>query len=202
MLAFGQMSRRALSRPDQTWPDAFSAVLLDRDGTLNVKAPDGQYVTSPEQLALLDHAAEAVAAINAASIPVALVTNQRGVARGVMSPADLEQVHARLATLLRAHGAHLDEVIVCPHAAESCSCRKPQPGMLTEALSRFGVEPAHAVMVGDADSDVEAGRRAGTATVQIARGDHPSKADLVVGDLRAAVQMILSPRPRAGRAGV
>lgn len=169
-------------------------VLLDRDGTINVKAPEGEYVASPADLVLLPGAAAAVARVNRAGIPVALVTNQRGIARGVMSQGDVDAVHVRLAEALAAEGAHLDSVHVCPHAHDACECRKPRPGMLLEALARFAVDPGEAVIVGDAASDVEAGRRAGTAHLRIlptgpASGEDPGP---WAPDLATAVDRLLA----------
>lgn len=170
------------------------AVLLDRDGTVNVKAPEGEYVTSPAQLHLLPGAAAAIARLNQASVPVALVTNQRAVGRGFMSEGDVIRVHQELTRQLAQDGAHLDAVLVCPHEIGTCTCRKPEPGMLLEALSRLGVEPARAVMIGDSPSDVEAGRRAGTRTVQLAPPGAESDADVTMPDLESAVDALLGVR--------
>lgn len=164
-------------------------VLLDRDGTLNVKPPEGEYVTRPEGLVLLDGAAAAVARLNAAGVRVALVTNQRGIALGRMTEDDLRDVHARLAELLAAEGARLDALHHCPHD-EGCPCRKPAPGMLERELREAGVAPGDTVMVGDSDSDVEAGRRAGVRTVRLGAADDPA-ADETAPDLAAAVDRLL-----------
>lgn len=141
-------------------------VLLDRDGTLNRKAPEGDYVTRPDDLVMLPGAAAAVRRLNESEIPVALVTNQRGIARGRMTTADLEAVHESLRAALAREGARLDAIYHCPHDV-GCRCRKPQPGMLLAAIRAFGVAPDEAVMIGDAGSDIEAGVAAGTGTVQI-----------------------------------
>jgi D-glycero-D-manno-heptose 1,7-bisphosphate phosphatase len=175
---------------------SLQAVLLDRDGTINVQAPPHEYISTPEDLHLLDGAAEAIARLNQAGIPVVIVTNQRGVARGMMSMDDVDRVHDALAQRLAQAGAHVDGVLVCPHGDGECSCRKPQPGMLLTALDRLHVEPADAVMIGDADSDIEAGRRAGTYTVQIVPDSTPSRADLSAPSLAAAVELLLG-RPGA-----
>ena len=142
-----------------------AAVLLDRDGTINVKAPEGEYVTSPEELVLLPGAAEAIRALNDAGVPVAVVTNQRGIALGRMTFGDVAAVHARLDALLAEHGAHVGAYYVCPHEKETCDCRKPQPGMLLQAARDIGIDPRDAVMIGDSDSDAEAGRRAGATVI-------------------------------------
>jgi D-glycero-D-manno-heptose 1,7-bisphosphate phosphatase len=166
-------------------------VLLDRDGTLNRKPEEGDYVTAAEQLELLPGAASAVRRLNDAGIPVAVVTNQRGVALGRMTAAELDGVHAALRERLAGAGAHLDAVYDCPHHIGTCRCRKPEPGLLERAGHDLGIPLAAAAMVGDADSDVEAGRRAGALTVQLVDGAAPSTADLTAPDLAAAVDLLL-----------
>jgi D-glycero-D-manno-heptose 1,7-bisphosphate phosphatase len=169
-----------------------TTVLLDRDGTINIKAPEGQYITSPGELALLPGAAGAIAQLNAASVQVILVTNQRWLS----TMADLtpyERVHARLEELLAENGAHLDGAYYCPHAAGSCHCRKPAPGMLERAAEEHLFSLAEAVMIGDSESDVEAGRAAGTATIVLsATPDALSPADHAVPSLAEAVRLIKS----------
>lgn len=160
-------------------------ILLDRDGTINVKAPEGHYVESPRELVLLPGAAAAIARLNAAGVPVAVVTNQRGIALGRMTTGDLERVHAALRDQLAAHGAHVDRFYACPHEKGVCDCRKPEPGMLLDALRDFGVAARDAVMIGDAASDVEAGVRAGTATVRL-------EPDGETPDLATAVDRLLA----------
>src|SRR5947209_4350869 len=109
---------------------------LDRDGTINVKAPEGQYVTGPEQLTLLPRAAEAIHRLNEAGFRVVVVTNQRGVSLGAMSAEDVDAVHARLAEQLAERGARIDAYFVCPHDERSCDCRKPGIGMFLRARAQ------------------------------------------------------------------
>ena len=167
-------------------------VLLDRDGTLNRKPADGDYVTQVEELELLPGAASAVRRLNDAGIPVAVVTNQRGVALGRIEASELERIHAALAVSLARDGAHLDAIYHCPHEHGECQCRKPQPGLLLRAGVDFQVPLGDAVMVGDSDSDVEAGRRAGALTVQLVQPGASSLADLAAPDLISAVDLVLS----------
>lgn len=180
-------------RTRSPFTEPIELVLLDRDGTVNASAQPGAYISSPDELLLLDGAAAAIARLNRASIPVVVVTNQRGVARGMMSMGDVDSVHRVLEARLERAGAHLDDILVCPHEEGTCSCRKPNPGMLTTALARVGVEPVRAVMIGDADSDVEAGRRAGTWTIQLVAAGGQTAADVAVSDLAGAVDLLLAP---------
>jgi D-glycero-D-manno-heptose 1,7-bisphosphate phosphatase len=169
-----------------------TTVFLDRDGTINVKAPEGEYVTSPGEVCLLPGAAAAISLLNGAAIRVILVTNQRWLS----SAPDMDsyaRVHGCLEELLAAGGAHLDAAYVCPHAL-GCSCRKPQPGMLRRAAGEHGFRLSEAVMIGDSETDVAAGRAAGAATILLRFGRKiaSSNADLVAADLAEAVRFILN----------
>ena len=170
-----------------------TTVFLDRDGTVNVKAPEGKYVTSPGEVCLLPGAAAAVSRLNAAAMRVILVTNQRWLS-GMPDMASYSRVHGRLEELLAASGAHLDAAYCCPHAPSSCCCRKPDPGMLQRAAREHGFSLGEAVMIGDSETDVAAGRAAGTATILLRSGQKTasSHADLVAADLAEAVHLILT----------
>jgi D-glycero-D-manno-heptose 1,7-bisphosphate phosphatase len=169
------------------------AVLLDRDGTINAKAPDGAYVTSPDGVMLLPGAAEAIFILNAAEVPVAVVTNQRGVALGLMTEEDLDRVHARLRELLCDAGARLDGIFYCPHERHTCACRKPGTLLLERAQHQLGLSSLGAsVMIGDSVSDVIAGRAAGARTVLLTASDgRASRADEVASSLLTAVSRVL-----------
>src|SRR5580658_10908022 len=169
-------------------------VFLDRDGTVNLKAPHSGYVTSPAGLFLIPGAAAAISALNEAAIRVILVTNQRWLSDPARNPAaDYAKVHARLEELLAAEGAHLDAAYHCPHDQDCCDCRKPRAGMLTRAAREHGFSLGAAVMVGDSGIDVSAGRAAGTVTILLRSGQRtaPCDADFVADDLVEAVDLIL-----------
>jgi D-glycero-D-manno-heptose 1,7-bisphosphate phosphatase len=170
-----------------------TTVFLDRDGTINVKAPDGEYVTSPADLCLLPGAAAAIARLNAAGMRVILVTNQRWLSGPASDVAGYARVHGRLEDLLAVEGAHLDAAYYCPHAHGSCDCRKPGPGMLRRAAREHQFALDAAVMIGDSESDVAAGRLAGTAAILLRSGRPVTSAaaDFVVDDLAGAVRLIL-----------
>jgi D-glycero-D-manno-heptose 1,7-bisphosphate phosphatase len=170
----------------------FDTVFLDRDGTLNVPAAAGGYVTAPGELVLLPGAGAAVRRLNDSGRRVVLVSNQRGVARGRMTAADLEAVQRRLHEMLAGLGARLDAAYLCPHAAGECDCRKPLPGLLLRAAAELpGVRLDRAVTIGDAESDVAAGRAAGTATVRLGPPGTSTAADALVADLSQAVDWVL-----------
>jgi D-glycero-D-manno-heptose 1,7-bisphosphate phosphatase len=165
------------------------AVFLDRDGTINVKATVGRYITGPEQLELLPGAAEGIRMLNQAGVPVVVITNQRGVALGQMTEADLKGVHGRLHQLLSNQDAWLDAVFYCPHAAGTCACRKPAPLMLRRAGAYLGLTTLrHTVMIGDSLSDVEAGRRAGARTMLLGGRRAAPQGTEVVATLLDAVR--------------
>jgi D-glycero-D-manno-heptose 1,7-bisphosphate phosphatase len=177
-------------------PTAF----LDRDGTVNVKAPEGDYITAPDQVRLLPAAAAAVRRLNDLDALVVIVTNQRGIALGRMTGDDLAGVHRRLQELLDEQaGAHVDAFFACPHDHGECDCRKPQPGLLQAALSAFpDIDVGRSVLIGDAPSDVAAGERAGVAALQIGR-DAP---DLNVAVARAVeAGLLVTGAPARGGTG-
>jgi D-glycero-D-manno-heptose 1,7-bisphosphate phosphatase len=160
------------------------AAFLDRDGTINTKPAEGDYVKRPDELELLSGAPEAIRRLNDAGLRVIVVSNQRGVALGRMTEQDVERVNQELARRLdAAAGAQIDAFFYCPHDTGTCDCRKPDTGLFTQAHQRFPwIEFARSAMVGDSDSDVLAGRRLGMATVRLGV-DAP--------DLRGAVDQLL-----------
>jgi D-glycero-D-manno-heptose 1,7-bisphosphate phosphatase len=143
-------------------------VFLDRDGVVNRKPPEGEYITQPSQLELLPGAGAAIASLNRSGRKVILVTNQRGIALGLMTEQDLAQIHAHLRTELALHDATLDAIYHCPHDRGQCSCRKPATGMIEAAFHDFpGAKPENSILIGDSLSDIECGRNAGIRTILI-----------------------------------
>ena len=183
-----------------------SAVFLDRDGTLN---RDVHYLSSVEEVELLDGSSDAVRRMNHAGRLAVVVTNQAAVARGDVTRDALARIHIRLKHRLAAAGAYLDAIYVCPHHPDSgyagevaelkiaCDCRKPGTAMIDAACRDFAIDRAGSWMVGDTTSDIEAGRRAGLKTVLVRTGyagqdgKHAFRPDYVVPDLGAAVSWIL-----------
>jgi D-glycero-D-manno-heptose 1,7-bisphosphate phosphatase len=173
-----------------------STVFLDRDGTINRGAPEGDYIRSPGEVELLPGAAEAIRLLNELPAKVVVVTNQRGIALGLMSEEDLAAVNARLEALLAAEGAHLDAILHCPHGKGECECRKPGPGMFERAAREVpGVSLDGATMIGDSPLDIEAGNRLGLTTIRLgpsAPGD--PEPNFEAADLLAAVRELSGQR--------
>lgn len=173
-------------------------VFLDRDGTINAKPPEGDYVKSASELQLLPGAASAIRQLNDTGIWVGVVTNQRGIALGKMTAEDFDMVQRSLAEQLAQSGAHLDAVYHCPHDVGECDCRKPGPGMLRSAERETpGLDFSRAAVVGDSRSDVEAGRAVGATTVLLLVGagevaPDDSDPDHVAASLGDAVEWLLS----------
>ncbi len=181
-------------------------VFLDRDGTLIQHYP---YLSAPERVALTPGAGEAVARLNASNYAVVVVTNQSGLARGLVTETQLSAIHARLRALLRAESAALDALYYCPHLPDgkvsryrrTCRCRKPGPGMVERAVRELGLEGLPAWVVGDDQRDLELAARVGARSILVRTGLGAATEQglassgvepfAVVDDLRRAVARIL-----------
>ena len=142
-------------------------VVLDRDGVLNEDRID--YVKCERELILIPGAAEAVARLNAARMPVALATNQSCIGKGILNEHQLEEIHAALEERLNHAGGWLDAVFFCPDNHPSPR-RKPAPGMLLEAMAMFDANPHETVFIGDALRDLQAAEAAGCRAMLVRTG--------------------------------
>ena len=181
------------------WAAGLRTVFLDRDGILNEKMPDHRYVTRWEEFRVLPGVPEAVRRLNEAGLRVVVVSNQRGIAKGLYTTADLEAMHAQFQRLLGREGARIDGFFICPHEENECNCRKPLTGLFGQAVARFPeITAATSVIIGDSASDVEFGRRLGMKTILVDARDSAAQvaelADLRFGSLAEAVNAILAAR--------
>ena len=180
-----------------------AAVFLDRDGVLNV-APKGDWVRRVEGFHWLPGAKESVRRLNDAGFVVALVTNQSGVGRGLISLADVEAIHQKMVDDLAGIGARLNGIFMCPHEPTAgCRCRKPKPGLFEQAVTALDIDLSKSVMVGDSVTDMTAARAAGVGvTLAVRSGLAPADEisawqpapDAVFDDLAGAVDWILGDR--------
>jgi D-glycero-D-manno-heptose 1,7-bisphosphate phosphatase len=185
-------------------PRDLATVFLDRDGVLNEKMPEGRYVTTWDEFRILPGVPEAIARLNHAGWQVIVVSNQRGIALGLYTAADLEAIHAAFQRILSSHGAHIDAFFICPHHADQCNCRKPLPGLFFQAAAQFPtIAAATSVMIGDSLVDMEFGRGLGMATILIEgkpererQSDQSARtlADLRFSSLPQAVDALLRTR--------
>jgi D-glycero-D-manno-heptose 1,7-bisphosphate phosphatase len=162
-----------------------TAVFLDRDGTI---IEDTHYLSRPDQVRLIEGAAEAIARVNALLIPVIVVTNQSGIARGLLTADDHEAITARLDDLLREQGAHIDGSYFCPHLPEDgCECRKPGTLLYRNAAHDFPeIDLSRALYIGDRLRDVEPALALGGTGVLVPSLDTPD-AEIEAAKLRARV---------------
>ena len=143
-------------------------VFLDRDGTLN---RDPGYIKSPDQLELFAKVPEALASLKQAGAKLIIVTNQSGIARGLFSQNELEAVHMKLVQLLEAAGVSLDAIYVCPHHPDDgCDCRKPNRGMIDQAVREQRVDLDRSYVIGDQVRDMELARRIGARSILVTTG--------------------------------
>lgn len=171
-------------------------VLLDRDGTIIV---DHGYVGSIDRVHLIDGAAAAIHSFNQAGIPVAVVTNQAGVARGYYGIEDVMKVHEHLAERLAEHGAHVDLFLFCPYHPEgvvsafarSSEDRKPRPGMAKAAAEALALELEASWVVGDSAADVGLARAVGASAVFVGPEEFPAEDVWSFPSLAAAAGFIL-----------
>ena len=136
-------------------------VFLDRDGTLNVKAPKACYIEKPSDFVWLPGAIQAVKKLNDNGVLVVLVSNQPGIARGNLTVDDLNSIHEKMQSDLKSHGAHIDYIYYCPHNwDEGCDCRKPKPGMLYQAGRDLSLNLTECTLFGDDERDIQAATNA------------------------------------------
>ena len=189
------------------------AVFLDKDGTIS---HDKGYIDHPSKVELFPNSAKAIQLLNNSGLKVCIVSNQAGIARGYFGEDMLQSIDKTLQRKLLANHAYYDAVYYCPHHPDhghypykkDCDCRKPNPGMLLKASDEYGLDLKESYMVGDKDSDLEAGRRAGCKTILVLTGYgedtkknlNGHQPDFVAKDLLEAVNWILTLEPNSSQA--
>lgn len=195
----GKVARRSLTNRQK-------AIFLDRDGVINI---DTDLIHRPEDLQLYPFTASSIQKINRSEYISVVTTNQSVVARNLTTMAGLSEIHKKMETELGEAGAKLDDIRFCPHHPDKgfpeenpefkidCHCRKPKPGMLTDAAELFNIDLSQSWMIGDSERDTLAGRAAGCTTVGVRTGHGHKKArelpDFLFANLEEAVDFILDP---------
>jgi D-glycero-D-manno-heptose 1,7-bisphosphate phosphatase len=181
------------------------AVFLDRDGTI---IEDVGYLNTPAAIKFLPGSLEAIKKLKEAGYKVVVITNQAGVARGLVTEDLLQTIDKVMHRLILNSGTHLDGIYYCPHHPEhghypykqACECRKPHPGLIKRAQRDLKIDLAESFMVGDKTSDIKAGKTAGVKTVYVESGPHledraqlsQNPPDHVAKNLHTAVEWILN----------
>jgi D-glycero-D-manno-heptose 1,7-bisphosphate phosphatase len=171
-------------------PNSNKVVVLDRDGTIVV---DRDYLSDPEALQFAPEAESGLRRMRDMGFRLVVITNQSGIARGFFSISRLDDIHTRLRQMLGAIGVPVAGIYYCPHGpGDDCECRKPSLGLMRQASEELGFDISKTIVIGDKESDVEFGRRAGGVTILIANSGVPvsTAADHVAKNLREAAEII------------
>lgn len=140
-------------------------VFLDRDGVINQKAPNGEYIERWDQFTFLPGAVEAILKLRRAGFRIIVVTNQRGIALKRMTRAAVDDIHRRMSGPLSGSDDEPPTVLVCPHDIRSCACRKPDLGLFRQAEARFpDLDALSSIVIGDTEADITFGNRLGCTT--------------------------------------
>ena len=168
-----------------------TGVFLDRDGVINRKAPEGEYVTSWVEFQFLPGALDGLSLLARAAVPIVVVTNQRGIGRGHMTETDLADIHSRMIAAIAAAGGRVDAIYHCPHAG-GCRCRKPRSGMFKDAAADLGLRLEQTAVIGDQVSDMEAAGSIGALKILVGDSSSQAQADHIASDLLAAARWLLT----------
>jgi histidinol-phosphate phosphatase family protein len=169
------------------------AISLDHDGLINRSTArlSKISITRVVEFEMPPGAAEAIAEPSQHDYAIFIVTNQRGIARGLLTYSDLDKIHIKLINIVEQTGGHIRQIYVCPHdCKDHCNCRKPNPGLLLRAQQEYQVNLRVSWMVGDSASDIVAGKRAGCRRAFIGRTPVAFSADVLAPSSRDAVTKI------------
>lgn len=168
---------------------------FDRDGIVNESPGPGRYVENWEGFHLQTGFVDVLKRVTGLGFSSVIITNQRCVVLGLISNAGLQAIHQKFRILLQErYGLQVTDIVYCPHDNGQCSCRKPQPGMILDAARRHDIDLSQSWMVGDSETDVEAGRSAGCRTIRVAREACGSRATLTVPSLEVLDSLIAEGR--------
>lgn len=197
-----QNTRMAMYQDAKIADSTRPAVFLDRDGIINRKMAEGEYVTHWSGFTFLPGVFEAIRLFNANDRLVIVVTNQQCIGKGLVAMETIETIHMRMTRSLEENGSHVDGIYVCHHrASDGCSCRKPGTGLFEMALKDFRrrgihIDMSNSYMIGDSATDILAGERAGLRTILLTSNYHPAACPDGAGLLDAARRIVGDTRAR------
>ncbi len=169
------------------------AIFLDRDGTINAGVPYHERVDSVNKVELLKNALEGLKLLATLDFMYFFVTNQAGLAEGLIAKADFDEINNEVLRQIEPSGIKITETYICPHSEDSnCDCRKPKPKLIKDAAAKYNIDLANSWTIGDRLTDIETGINAGTKTILVQTGtvmDAPD-ATFVAKDLLEAAKYI------------
>lgn len=145
------------------------AVFLDRDGVINQKMPESDYVKNWQEFIFLPGVLDALKILSKLNYKNIIVTNQRGIARGFLTEDDLAKIHQKMLDVIEKNNARIDKIYYCPHEIDACDCRKPSPKMFLQARRDFSLDLSSSWIIGDSESDILSGKIIGAKTILITR---------------------------------
>lgn len=169
------------------------AIFLDRDGTVNAGIPFHERVDSVDKVLLLPNALEGLKLLATLDYLFFFVTNQAGLAEGLISRADFDEINNEVIRQINPSGINISETFVCPHGeGADCECRKPKPKLLKDAATQYDIDLSNSWIIGDRLTDIQTGRNAGTKTILVQTGIivESEDADYVASDLLEAAKYI------------
>ena len=179
-----------------------NVIFLDRDGTINQDSAD--YIKSWSEFNFIPRSIEAISDLTAAGKEIIVVTNQSAIPRKLITPQELDHIHANMKTAAESGGGKISDVFFCPHLPEDgCDCRKPEPGLIYQAQRKYDIDLSTAVMIGDSVRDIECAHNAGCGhalLVETGNGKEAASAatemglrtDYVARDLYDAARWIMN----------
>jgi D-glycero-D-manno-heptose 1,7-bisphosphate phosphatase len=183
------------------------ALFLDRDGVINENLPT--HVTSWAEFQFIPRALDALRLLGDMEYRIIVITNQAIINRGIVARATVDEINARMVDEVHRQGGRIDAVLYCPHRAdEACACRKPMPGMVLHAATRWGLDLTQSVLIGDALTDMGVGLAVGCQSIlvrtgrgrqQLAMQGGAPRTFRVTRDLMSAARWIQWTTERAGR---
>ncbi len=175
-------------------------IFIDRDGVINTDSPD--YIKKPSEFHFLKNSAQAAAMLYKNGFDLIIITNQSVIGRGMASLNDLEAIFDKMCKGIEKAGGKIKDIFFCPHTPDqNCSCRKPRPGLILQAMKKYNIDPAYSCMIGDSAKDIECAKNAGCRhsilvktgngkkSIQIIQ-EKNLKPDLICGDLMDAAKWI------------
>jgi D-glycero-D-manno-heptose 1,7-bisphosphate phosphatase len=147
---------------------SLDTLFLDRDGVINVKL-EARYVRNSNEFEFMQGALVAISKLSKLFKRILIVTNQQGIGKGIMTADDLNLLHSFMTSEIGKLNGKIDKIYFCPHLdTENCNCRKPNPGMINQAIADFPeIDRHNSYLIGDSDSDIEAGNRMNLNTVKV-----------------------------------